>query len=581
MQEMCFDDVGLDRFAEVCDRNEVFTARVQDLPASERALFEAQEIQSLMTVPIFVHGGWWGFIGFDDCVSDREWSAAETGALRTAASLVAAAIEREHAETLAREHEEKLRAVFDTALDAIFISDDDRRYVDVNPAGCEYLGVKKEDLVGRRIDDFIPDSRLATVDEDWAAYIAGGPVLAEWESKRADGTVRVAEASALPNFLPGLHIAFFRDVTDRKRLESELLNAQKLESLGRLAGGVAHDFNNLLTGITGYASLLLERTDSDSGLARDLAEIKRAADRASDLTKQLLAFGRRQMFSPRALDLNAVLTDTAALLRRLVGDQVDLVVQTAPGLGAVRADAGQVEQVIVNLVVNARDAIPNGGRVSVETRKAGNGWVELVVTDDGVGMDEATRSQVFEPFFTTREHGSGLGLASVYGIVHQSGGSVSVESELGAGAVFTVRLPSVEEEPDAPAEPAVAETLAGSETVLLVEDEDIVRDLACRVLERSGYTVLACADGLEALEVAASHSGHIDLLLTDVVMPGLRGYEVAAKVVETRPEIRVLYMSGYAEEALVGSPVVTGGALIEKPFAIDVLTSRVREALER
>jgi CheY-like chemotaxis protein len=287
------------------------------------------------------------------------------------------------------------------------------------------------------------------------------------------------------------------------------------------------------------------------------------------------------MFSPRPLDLNLVLTDVATLLRRLVGDQVDVVVRETADLGVVRADPGQIEQIIVNLVVNARDALPAGGRVTLETRNAEDGWVELVVSDDGVGMDDETRAQIFEPFFTTREQGVGLGLASVYGIVHQSGGSVSVESAPGEGAVFTVRLPRVEDEPEATSPVIVAERRQGSETVLLVEDEDIVRDLARRVLERSGYTVLACADGTAAVEVAESHEGTIDLLLTDVVMPGLRGYEVAAKVVETRPEIKVLYMSGYAEEALVGNPLVGGGDLIEKPFAIDALTQRVRKELER
>jgi PAS domain S-box-containing protein len=582
MQEMCFEEVGLERFLQFSERNEIFTANVSDLPANARVLFEAQEIRSLMTVPIFVQGKWWGFIGFDDCVSEREWSPAETEALRTAASLIEAAIERERSEVVLREHEQKLRAVFDTALDAIFITDDDRRYVDVNPAGCELIGVSKHDLIGRRVDEFLPPDRLELVLETWGQYIKGGPVREEWLTMRSDGAVVVSDASARPNFVPGLHIAFMRDITDRKRLESELLNAQKLESLGRLAGGVAHDFNNLLTGITGYASLLLERANGDTELARDLTEIKRAADRAAELTQQLLAFGRRQMFSPRPLDLNAVLTGVTDLLQRLLGDQIELVVLPEATLGVVRADPGQVEQVIVNLVVNARDALPAGGRVTIETRNADDDWVELVVADDGVGMDESTRSQVFEPFFTTREQGTGLGLASVYGIVHQSGGDVAVESDPGAGATFTVRLPRVSEVAEiAPAPTMTPESRPGSETVLLVEDEDVVRDLARRVLERHGYTVFACAYGAAAVELSESHDGPIDLLLTDVVMPGMRGYEVARKVAAMRPEIKILYMSGYAEEALVGGPAVGGSALIEKPFAIDVLARRVREELER
>ncbi len=580
LQALNLDKLGLTGVSARVSRNEVFAANTRDLFDRERAFFESGNIRSIIAVPIFAGGDWWGFIGFDDCVAERLWSPAETDALRTTASLVAAAIERERAELVLREHEQKLRAVFDTALDAIFITDDDRRYVDVNPAGCDLIGVAKRDLIGRHVDEFLPPLRLEQVLATWHEYIEGGPVREEWETMRPDGTVIVSEASARPNFVPGLHIAFMRDVTDRRRLESELLNAQKLESLGRLAGGVAHDFNNLLTGITGYASLLIERANGDSELARDLGEIKRAADRAAELTKQLLAFGRRQMLKPRPLDLNTVLGEVGGLLQRLLGDQVELELLPAPSLGIVRADPGQIEQVIVNLAVNASDAMPHGGRLSIATRDADDGSVELVVTDTGIGMDEQTLSQIFEPFFTTRDQGVGLGLASVYGIVHQSGGEVTVESTPGTGSVFTVRLPRVLEQAAEPAAQPEPDALPGTETILLVEDEDVVRELTRRVLERQGYTVLACADGEEAVALSERDDRTIHLLLTDVVMPGLRGYEVARQVTATRPGIKVLYMSGYAEEALVGRPVLAGSALIEKPFAVDALARRVRETLE-
>jgi PAS domain S-box-containing protein len=579
LQELALAEAGLTELAACLDAGRPYRARRSEAAPAERAVLEGGEIHSILVVPILVDGTTWGAIGFDDCVSERVFSAGETDALRAAASLFAAAIARERSEAALREHEQKLRAVFDTALDAIFITDDERRYVDVNPAACEYYGVARRDLVGMRIDDFLPPHKLETLEEDWAAYLAGGPILAEWEIQRADGTVRVAEASAHPNFLPGLHIAFFRDVTERRRLESELAHAQRLDSLGRLAGGVAHDFNNLLTGITGYASLLLERANGDGELRRDLTEIKRAADRAAELTKQLLAFGRRQVLKPRPLDLNAVLADTTLLLRRLLGEHVQLELRTAAGLGTVRADPGQIEQVVVNLAVNARDAMPDGGTVVVETRNAGD-HVELAVSDTGVGMDEDTRARVFEPFFTTREQGVGLGLASVYGIVHQSGGEVTVESAPGAGTTFVIRLPLVTEAAERPAPAAAPDETNGSGTILLVEDEDVVRELARRVLERQGYTVLTCANGAEAVELADSDDRRIDLLLTDVVMPGLRGYEVAQRVSATRPGIKILYMSGYAEEALVGRATINGTALIEKPFAIDALTRRVRETLE-
>ena len=580
LQDLCFEEAGLGRLESHGLRNEIFSCNVRDFLPEERELFEAQRIRSILTVPIFVEGEWWGFIGFDDCVVERDWGAAETDALRTAATLVAAAIGRERSELVLREHEQKLRAVFDTALDAIFITDDDRRYVDVNPAGCDLIGVSKRDLIGLHVDEFLPPQRRELVQDSWDEYIQGGPVSEEWETMRPDGTVIVSEASARPNFLPGLHIAFMRDITDRKRLEAELLSSQKLESLGRLAGGVAHDFNNLLTGISGYASLVLERAGDDTALRRDVGEIERAAQRATELTRQLLAFGRRQVLRPRPLDLNASLADVASLLGRLLSEGIELEILPAPDLGTVHADPGQIEQVIVNLAVNARDAMPDGGRLTIETRNAPDDFVELLVTDTGAGMDEVTAAQVFDPFFTTRDEGVGLGLASVYGIVEQSGGRVGVESEPGAGSTFTLRLPRIVAAAEAPAPAPEADVPDGSETILLVEDEDVVRDLARRVLERQGYTVLPCADGEEALAVALQHVAPIALLLTDVVMPGLRGYEVAKQVAELRPGIKVLYMSGYAEEAFSDRPAMAVGSTIEKPFAVDALARRVREALE-
>ena len=583
MQEMRFADVGLERFEEMVGRDEIFVADVRDLPAGERPLFEAQGIRAVMTVPVFVEGAWWGFVGFDDCVAERDWTPAEIDALRTAASLVAAAIRRERSEAILRTHEQKLRAVFETALDAIFITNHRREYVDANPAACELLGVAKRDLLGQRIDDFAPPERLATMEAEWEEYLAGGPTMSQRLIQRADGEVREVDVSARPHFVPGLNIAFARDITDRKRLENELLNAQKLESIGRLAGGVAHDFNNLLTAIGGYTSLLLQRANGDAALAHDLGEISRATERAGELTHQLLAFGRRQVLQPRVFDLNDVLAGVGSLLQRLLGEHVELELRPAPAAATVRADPGQLEQVVVNLAVNARDAMPDGGRLTLsigEVELPEGTFVELRAADTGVGMDAETLERIFEPFFTTREQGVGLGLASVYGIVRQSGGDVSATSEPGGGTTFTVRLPRIDEQPTAEERTPRADTQTGTETILLVEDEDVVRTLTQRVLERCGYTVLSCANGADAIELAGAHAEPIHLLLTDVVMPGLRGHEVAERVVASRPGIKVLYMSGYADEALLGAAAIAGPALIEKPFAVDTLARRVREALE-
>ena len=584
MQELRFADVGLGRFEELVGQDKVYAANVCDLAPDERALFEELDLRSVMTVPVFVEGSWWGFVGFEDRVAERDWTPAETDALRTAASLVAAAIRRERSEAVLREHEQKLRAVFENALDAIFITNDAREYVDANPAACDLLGVAKRDLLGRRLDEFVPPGRRESPNADWDQYLAG-PLVSEEQIRRATGEIRDVDVSSRPHFLPGLNVAFARDVTDRKRLENELLNAQRLESIGRLAGGVAHDFNNLLTAIGGYTTLLLERANGDAALAHDLGEIRRATERAGELTNQLLAFGRRQVLQPRAVDLNEILSGVGSLLQRLLGEHVELELLPAPAPATVRADPGQLEQVIVNLAVNARDAMPNGGRLQIaidEVELLEGPFVELRASDTGVGMDAETLGRIFEPFFTTREDGVGLGLASVYGIVHQSGGEVVAVSEPGRGTTFTVRLPRIDDRP-APivaAAAPVVDAQTGTETILLVEDEDVVRALTQRVLERCGYTVLSCANGADAVELASGHSDPIHLLLTDVVMPGLRGHEVAEHVVASRPEIKVLYMSGYADEALLGAVAIAGPALIEKPFAVDTLARRVREALE-
>ncbi|MCP9487039.1 MAG: PAS domain S-box protein [Gaiellaceae bacterium MAG52_C11] len=582
MQEMSFADVGLGRLEQVVGSDRVFSAVVSRLPESERSLFVRQRIKSLIAVPIVVDGVSWGFLGFDDCEHEREWAVTESEAFRLAASLVAAAVQRRGSETTLREQEQKLRAVFETSVDAVVIMDDDRRFLDVNPGACNLFGRDKDDLVGRSIDDFLPPEELERVATDWESLRTTDSEFRDRHVLRADGSQRQVEGSLSAHVLPGLHIGFIRDVTERKQLEAELLSAQKLESIGRLAGGVAHDFNNLLTAISGYTSLLLERTHGDVELAHDLGEIRRAAERAAELTSQLLAFGRRQVLQPRAVDLNEVLTEIGSLLLRLLGEHIELELRPAPALGAVRVDPGQIEQVIVNLAVNARDAMPDGGRLTISTRarelETGPG-IELEVADTGVGMDEQTKAQVFEPFFTTRAKGNGLGLATVYGIVSQSGGAITVESRPGEGSTFRIRLPRVSEQP-APPEPAPEQLdETGSETILLVEDEDVVRTLAQRVLERCGYTVIACANGSEAIELAERDSRRIDLLLTDVVMPGLRGPEVAARVAASRPAIEVLYMSGYADQALLGVAAFDESALIAKPFAVDALAHRVREAL--
>jgi two-component system cell cycle sensor histidine kinase/response regulator CckA len=397
----------------------------------------------------------------------------------------------------------------------------------------------------------------------------------------------------------------FRDVTEAlraeealRRNEEQLQRSQRMEAVGRLAGGVAHDFNNLLTAINGYSDFLVSQLDQGSPLHRDAVEIQRAAQRAAALTNQLLAFSRRQVLQPRIVSLNSVVSDVDALLQRLIGEDIRLETIVDPQLGSVRADPGQLEQVIVNLAVNARDAMPAGGKLTIETRAVtlrqelaaeggrvpAGSYAVLAVSDTGVGISPEVRPHLFEPFFTTKEpgKGTGLGLATAFGIVKQSGGEIVLESSPGAGASFQVYLPVVAE-PHREQPPARRPPVAGPQaTILLVEDEEMVRALVRQVLEREGYGILEAGDGPAALRLARSHEAGIDLLLTDVVMPQMSGYELAKAMTELQPELRVLFTSGYANEAIVSAGRAAADcSFIGKPFSPDDLAAKVRELLER
>jgi signal transduction histidine kinase/ActR/RegA family two-component response regulator len=386
--------------------------------------------------------------------------------------------------------------------------------------------------------------------------------------------------------------------SERKILEEQLRQAQKMEAVGQLAGGVAHDFNNLLTAIIGNTELLLRTIDLEDRRRLDVLEINRAAHRAATLTRQLLAFSRKQVLQPRIVDLNGVVAELAAMLRRIIGEHVELRLQLEPGLGRVLADPNQLEQVITNLAVNARDAMPSGGTLTIRTATLDEAevlpsspesspllgpLVELSVSDNGVGMDERTQARLFEPFFTTKElgRGTGLGLATVYGIVRQSGGHIRVSTRLHHGSTFTIYLPMAEgtAEPEIEAE-GWADIPRGTGTILVVEDEDAVRYLACRVLRGNGYRVLEAADPAAALRIVQAEAQPIDLLVTDIVMPGMSGPVLAERLVAARPDLKVLYITGYAEEAIERQGALpAGGALLEKPFTAQQLADSARRAL--
>ncbi|MBI3327296.1 MAG: GAF domain-containing protein, partial [Nitrospinae bacterium] len=403
-------------------------------------------------------------------------------------------------------------------------------------------------------------------------------------------------ATALEN--ARLYQETHRAYADLARTQAQLIQSQKMEAIGRLAGGVAHDFNNLLTVISGYSEMLLYRIGPGESLRRPAEQIKRSVERTASLIRQLLAFSRRQVLQPKVLDLNFLIADMDKMLRRLIGEDIALVLELDPSLGPVKADPGQLEQVLLNLVINARDAMPQGGQLTVETANVELNetstpahvgvrpglYVRLAVRDTGCGMDAETQSHLFEPFFTTKEpgKGTGLGLATVYGIVMQSGGHIAVDSAPGRGATFTIYLPGIEEAVEAvESNKARSSLMCGEGTVLLVEDETEVRELAHEILEMAGYTVLAAGSGKEALEMCERHTGPIHLLLTDVVMSGMSGPAVAERLTSSRPGMKVLYMSGYAGDAVAQHGVLDPDrTLLQKPFTPDALARKVREVID-
>jgi two-component system cell cycle sensor histidine kinase/response regulator CckA len=387
------------------------------------------------------------------------------------------------------------------------------------------------------------------------------------------------------------NFALQSEITGRKRTEEQLRQAQKLEAIGRLAGGVAHDFNNILTLITGYAATLLNRPDLHSDARGNVENILKAAERATSLTRQLLAFGRKQTMAPVVLDLNTVLSEFAKMLPRLLAEDIELVFNPQPGLGRVKADPAQIELAVMNLALNARDAMPGGGTLTIRTRNqlraaavaggddgvTSSDYVVVSISDTGHGMDRKTQARIFEPFFSTKgaTKGTGLGLASVHGIVTQSGGSITVQSEVGQGTTFEIYLPLVDDEPVMAQEELPLLPATGTEIVLLVEDEPGIRELSRAFLEGLGYTVLLAGSGKEALKVADNYAANIDLLITDVIMPGMRGTELAAELRSRRPHMKVLYVSGFADVGITDAPV------LEKPFAFDSLGAEIRHLLDR
>ncbi len=511
---------------------------------------------------------------------------------------------RKQAQDELRRSEALYRTIIESANDLVTILDRTGIVQYVSPAVATVLGLQPAEIVGRNPVELVhPDDQELVLDVFRELLnVPSVAQRAQYRSRHADGSWRVVMTSAR-NLLddPAVQgiVASSRDVTAWEELQARLQQSQRIEAVGRLAGGVAHDFNNLLTVIRGNAQLILATGGLPTEQQEELDEISQAADRAATLTRQLLAFSRQQVLQPRVLDLNEVVAAVWKLLERLVGEAVTLECNAGDSLGAVTADPVQVEQVLLNLVVNARDAMPNGGRLVIETSNlaadeafarahppmpAGE-YVRLSVADNGLGMDAITLSRAFEPFFTTKElgHGTGMGLSTVYGVVKQSGGFIWVDSVLGKGSTFAIYLPRTTTTPRAGGgRTTPAEVRRGSETILVVEDEQLVRAMARRTLERAGYRVYEAANGEEALTIARELGARLDLLLTDIVMPVMGGRELAATLQRERPELCILFMSGYTHER--EAHLSAGGGIshfLHKPFTLDELRGRVRLLLDQ
>jgi PAS domain S-box-containing protein len=523
--------------------------------------------------------------------------------ITSCANSIALGIERKLDEEALRKAEEKYRSIFENSAEGIFQSLPSGKVITANPALARILGYESpEDLTatGHNISFHCADPRdregLASLMEE-QGFLSGMEV----QFNRKDGSKIWALARGRAVKENDGDVLYYEgsleDMTERKRLEEQLLQAQKMEAVGRLAGGVAHDFNNLLTAIIGYASLAAAKLKGQESIRHDIGEIEKAGRRAATLTNQLLVFSRRQVVQPRVLDLNSVVRGVEGMLRRLIGEDVDFSTNLDPNTGPIKADAAQVEQIILNLAVNSRDAMPDGGWLTIETGnldlkepsdlypklKPGQ-FVILAVSDSGQGMDKNTQSKIFEPFFTTKEigKGTGLGLSTVYGIAEQAGGYVDVKSEPGAGTSFTLYFPRAERSID-PLLTLVPSNsyVGGTETILLVEDDAAVRALAKIALENTGYTVLDADNADAAMHICEQHKGEIHLAVTDIVMPGRSGPKLAASLISRRENLKLLYMSGYTDDSIARLRLVSGAPFLQKPFTPIKLAQKVREVLDK
>ena len=551
-------------------------------------------------VPLKANNAVIGVVVVQSYTDDVRFGDKDKEILTFVSRQLASAIEHKKNEEALRRSEARYRSLIQSAVYGIYRSNREGRFLDVNPALVGMLGYESaEEVLGLdpQKDVFLNPEEQGRLMEEFKAKGRLDNLEIKWKRKdeniitvRLSGRVVTSEKEP-EEFLE----VIAEDVTERRVLEDQFRQAQKMEAVGRLAGGVAHDFNNLLMVISGYTEVMLEHLDRQTPLYGKAEAIQQAAERATTLTRQLLAFSRKQLLELKVVDVNTIISDMERLLTPLIGENIELTTRLDSSLGRTRADAGQLEQVLMNLVVNAKDAMPDGGKIIIQTSNVEldsshrrehsyiqpGPYVMLSVTDTGCGMDKDTQARIFEPFFTTKEKGkgTGLGLSTVYGIVKQSGGYVFAQSELGHGTTFRIFLPRVEQKAElVNAVRHPREQTRGSETVLLVEDEESVRQLVKETLESRGYTVLEAEDGEHALAIAAKKSA-VQLMITDVVMPGINGQELAKEISKTHPKTKVLFLSGYAEDTIRQDALEPGTAFLQKPFTLQTLLRKVREVL--